>query len=93
MKRAYLFAKLEVPEEHRDVEPQIRMWRAVLDQMLQDILSEEQTLEAEQNRMDAKVFMRGNSRDFWEVCYLAELEPDHVQHIIHETIGKDTLYD
>jgi|TARA_R110000787_G_scaffold37078_3_gene94441 hypothetical protein len=93
MKRPYLFDKLEIPEEHRVLEPQIRLWRAVLDRQLQDIVSEESTPEAEQFRLNAKVFMRGNSEDFWEVCYLACLEPSHVQYITRIVIGEDILYD
>ena len=65
----------------------------MLDRQMQDIVSEEVGPEAEQNRQEARIFMRGNTQDFWEVCWLACLEPSHVQYIARTVLGEETLYD
>ena len=94
MKRPYLFSKLRKPNGSRAVEREINLWRAVIDQALQDFLSNDKTPEAARHRQRAAVWLRGHSEDFWEVCYLAHLDPWEVQTVVAKIVGgRDKLYE
>ena len=41
----------------------------------------------------AKVWLRGNSKDFHDVCYLACIEPKDMMKFIFKTIDEDDLYE
>lgn len=75
------------------IEKEVRMWRAVLDQAVQDFLNTSDTSEAKRERKKAQIFLRGNSSDFFDVCDLAYVSPDVVRWKINELVGgKDELY-
>lgn len=87
MKRGRWFGNVPVSREHVGLEDCIRLWRAVLDQALEDFLYPEVSYEGVSAKLRAKVWLRGNSRDFLDVCSLAELDPAGVRKRIEEVVG------
>ena len=87
MKRAYLFAKLPITSQQYAVEKELILWRSVIDQAVQDLLSREQTSEAASRKQEARIWLRGNSEDFWTVCFLASLDPKEVTRKVEALIG------
>ena len=89
-KRLWL-SKMPVADDLRKVEPQVRLWRAVIDQLITDY-AVESTDPTSKNR--AKIWLRGNTLDFNLVCELAGFTPNQVKKFIdHQVGGLDQLYD
>lgn len=93
MKRARWFASIPVARSLDEIENEVRLWRSVLDQMMTDFLTEPSDKQEERDKEKAKVWLRGNTRDFYDVCYLACLDPNDVRALILEIVGtRDILY-
>jgi hypothetical protein len=89
-KRLWL-SKVPVPDDLRRVEPQVRLWRAVIDQLVTDYVVESTD---PTSRKRAKIWLRGNTVDFNDVCELAGFTPAQVKKFIANQIGElDQLYD
>src|SRR3990167_2711958 len=87
MKRPFLLSKIPLRPELYPIEPEVRLWRAVIDQAIQDFVDPHSEGCTKHDRKRAQVWLRANSQDFWEVCYLACLDPLIVVRIIHDTVG------
>jgi hypothetical protein len=73
-----------IVEEHgayNMVQCEQAMWRAVIVQSLMDAASTSTKAEPEVWRREALVWLRGNSSDFYTVCYYAGLDPDFVREM------------
>ena len=79
MKRLIWFGALDVDSSLHPVECEIIMWRAVIDQAIEDVLNTDTKREARMNRLSSRIWLEGTTIDFEEVCYLAQLPPDIVQ--------------
>ena len=94
LKRPPKFTKFPLRNAEYEVEREIKLWRAVLDQALDDFLTNKDTPEGRRNRRRARIWLRGKSRDFFDVCYLANLHPRNVRTTIFQLVGgEDKLYE
>jgi hypothetical protein len=93
MKQAKYFTKAPIESMDKKCAAEVHMWRAVIDQIIEDFLSESNEPDAVKNRGDAKVWLRGNSEDFVEVCNLARVDVMLARNIIYKIVGgRDALY-
>lgn len=92
MKRAKEFGSLPVAKEYDDIEDVILLWRSVFDQVISDFLTESTEKRDLKNKEAAKVWLRGNTKDFYDVCYLACIDPKDAMKLILEIINEDDLY-
>jgi hypothetical protein len=76
-----------------EIESDVRLWRAVFDQAVADFLTESTEKRDLKNKEAAKVWLRGNTKDFYDVCYLACIEPKDVMKFLFEIINEDDLYE
>ena len=53
--------------------PELRLWQAVIWRALQDCANEDQRV-----RVEAQVWMRGQTDYFHEVCDMADFKPEYV---------------
>ena len=70
------------------IEPELKLWRAVLDQALLDFMSG-----TGERKRQAQVWLRGNSADFKEVCEFAMVRPQVAKSVIYEVCGEDALWE
>lgn len=87
MKRGRWFGSIPVASEYIELEEYIRLWRAVLDQALEDVLTPEDSYEGRAAKFRAEVWLRGNTRDFYDVCLLADLNPFATKQRIQEILN------
>jgi hypothetical protein len=92
LKRARWIGSLPVARELDEIENEVRLWRAVVDQALLDYLTESQEKRDLKEKKAAKIWLRGNSRDFYDVCYLACIDPKDMMKIIFDVVDEDNLY-
>ena len=82
--------RISVVSDLRQVEPEVRLWRAVIDQTITDFLYPDGL----PMRRQSAVWLRGKTEDFKEVCSNAGLEPSIVKKFIHHAVGgEDKLYE
>lgn len=72
---------VEEQEAYNPVQHEQAMWRAVIVQALMDAASTSAKAEPDVWRREARVWLRGNTSDFYTVCYHAGLEPDFVREM------------
>lgn len=87
MDKTFVFSKVPIEAVWHPVEPEIRLWRAVLDQAVRDALNTGPEYCGPKDRRGARIWFKGTSRDFWDVCYLACLEPTLVLSIVRRLAG------
>ena len=76
MKRQNFFtAKLYNEEQWLEMESYIRLWRATLDQVLQDLTYEGNGKEDKKARINVWEWLKNEQEDFDFVCDLADLDP------------------
>lgn len=68
-------------DSYNPVQHEQAMWRAVIVQSLMDAASTSKKPELMVWRREAEVWLRGNTSDFYTVCYHAGLEPDFVREM------------
>lgn len=66
---------------YNPVQHEQAMWRAVIVQSLMDAASTSKKPELLVWKREAEVWLRGNTSDFYTVCYYAGLEPDFVREM------------
>lgn len=94
MKRALHFAKIPLRPEEYEIEREVILWRTVIDQALEDFLTSDDTQETRRNKRRARIWLRGKTRDFFDVCHMANLPPRNVRTTIFQLIGgEDKLYE
>ena len=84
---------MEILPEHRKGENEIRLWRAVLDQAIQDYQKNPVEPEDIRAKEEAQMWLRGDTEDFKEVCDMAMLNTRTVKAIIEYALGGKNLYD
>lgn len=84
---------MEILPEHRKGEKEIRLWRAVLDQAIQDYQKDPVEPEDIRAKEEAQMWLRGDTEDFKEVCDMAMLNTRTVKAIIEYALGGKNLYD
>ena len=62
------------------------LWRTVVSQAIRDALSTADDYKAIYNRATARAWFDSDSRDFREVCEMAELDPVHVKQSMADAI-------
>jgi hypothetical protein len=87
MKRPYIFSQIPIPLGTIQVEKEIKLWRAVLDQALQDYLHDPITAEEEEIKEVARVWLRGDTDYFHQICERAMLSKREVMVRIEYKIG------
>jgi hypothetical protein len=75
MKQSRLFSVKPLPENVKDVENLISLWRAVLDQAVQDFAYKGKLEDSLQNKEDVERWLRDKKEEFELVCSLAEIDP------------------
>jgi hypothetical protein len=65
----------------------------VVDQAILDFLTVSTEKRDLKQKKIAKVWLRGNSKDFYDVCHLACIDPKDMMKFIFETIDEDDLYE
>lgn len=61
----------------------------MLDQAVTDLLTHSNKRDDILAREEARVWLRGNTRDFYDVCHLACLDPADVKKLINEILDGD----
>ena len=87
MKRAYIFSRIPIPPGVFIVEKEVRLWRAVLDQALQDFKRPAVTVEDKEIKDEAKVWLRGGTDHFDHICERAMLNKEEVMKRIEYELG------
>ena len=75
MKRSQLFSVKPLPENVKDVENLISLWRAVLDQAVQDFAYKGKSKDGLQNKLNVELWLKYKKREFELVCSLAAVDP------------------
>ena len=78
-----------MPEGSKEVEREIRLWRSVLDQALQDFEREVVTEDDAQMRKNAKIWLIGDTQDFEDVCDLAMVNSEKARIAIKNYIEEE----
>ena len=79
MKRSQLFSIKPLPENVKDIENLIFLWRAVLDQAVQDFAYKGKSEDGLQNKLDVERWLKYRKEEFELVCSLAEIDPDRAR--------------
>lgn len=75
-------------EPYNMVASEQAVWRAVIVQALMDASSNSKKQENLQSKQEALVWLRGNSKDFLEVCQNAGFEPEFVRDMAKKALEK-----
>ena len=73
-----LLSNLNSFSEDKKKTPEQRLWRAVLAQVMYDLLSDNIELEEDGHRMMAECWISHKHKDFVDVCRNAGFDPDYV---------------
>lgn len=73
MKRSQWFGSMEIDSSLASIEREVTMWRAVIDQAIEDMLNTDDTKEARLNRLRARLWLTERNASLEEVCYLAQI--------------------
>ena len=79
MKQSQLFSVKPLPENVKDVENLISLWRAVLDQATQDFAYKGKSEDGLRNKEDVERWLKDKKEEFELVCSLAEVDPKRAQ--------------
>ena len=79
MKQSQLFSVKPLPENIKDVENLISLWRAVLDQAAQDFAYKGKSEDGLRNKEDVERWLTDKKEEFELVCSLAEVAPSRAQ--------------
>ena len=79
MKQSRLFSVKPLPENVKDVENLISLWRAVLDQAVQDFSYKGKSEDGLRNKQDVEKWLKDKKEAFELVCSLAEIDPERAQ--------------
>jgi|ETNvirenome_6_85_1030632.scaffolds.fasta_scaffold05685_6 arylsulfatase A-like enzyme len=79
MKQSQLFSVKPLPENVKDVENLISLWRAVLDQAAQDFAYKGKSEDGLRNKEDVERWLKDKKEEFELVCSLAEVDPERAQ--------------
>lgn len=89
MKNKYGVIKFQAPFEKMkdyDLTPEVRLYKAIIIQAIIDASNNSYESEARKAEIDAKIWLFGNSSDFYRTCFYADISPDHVMKIAKELI-------
>ncbi len=79
-----------LPEQEKGgvspVESERALWRAVIVQALMDASCGSAKQEAQQDKHDALIWLRGNSRDFFTVAWYAGFEPEYLREMVARSL-------
>lgn len=81
--------KLQAPFErlkNYDITPDVSLRKAIIMQAIFDACSMSKDRKAKQNKQEAMAWLLGNSKDFKQTCFEADLCPDIVRKIAKEEI-------
>ena len=70
-----MFSVKPLPENIKEVENLIFLWRAVLDQAVQDFAYKGKSEDGLKNRSDVERWLKYKKEEFELVCSLAEIDP------------------
>ena len=79
MKQSRLFSVKPLPENIKDIENLISLWRAVLDQAVQDFAYKGKSEDGLQHKEDVEKWLKDKKEEFELVCSLAEIDPIRAQ--------------
>lgn len=77
MKRSELFSVKPMPEDSKDIENHYNLWRAVLDQAVQDYSYKGKSEEGLKAKKEVEKWLRYKYKEFKFVCEMAAV--DHVR--------------
>ena len=66
-------------EENKELLGMRSLWRAVITQALMDAASSSKKAYYIAEKAKARAWLKGDSDDFKEVCYLADMDPEYVK--------------
>ena len=88
MKRPNFFTAKSFDEEWQEMESYVRLWRATLDQLLQDLVYVGNGKEDKKAHMGAWEWFENEQDEFDLVCDLADLDPVRTKKELYELIGR-----
>ena len=77
MKRSELFSVKPMPEDPKDIENYYNLWRAVLDQAVQDYSYKGKSEEGLKYKKEVEKWLKYKYKDFKDVCEYASV--DHIR--------------
>ena len=86
MKRPNFFTAKSYDEKWLEVESYIRLWRAVLDQVLQDLIYDGNGKEDKKAHLSVVEWFENDQEDFNLVCDLADLDPVRTRKELNKLI-------
>ena len=88
MKRPNFFTAKSYDEKWLEVESYIRLWRAVLDQVLQDLIYDGNGKEDKKAHTSVIEWFENDQEDFNLVCDLADLDPVRTRKELNKLIRR-----
>ena len=88
MKRPHFFTAKSLDEMWGENGSQVRLWRATLDQLLQDLIYEGNGKEDKKAHVQAWEWFENEQEDFNLVCDLADLDSIRTKKELYELIGR-----
>jgi len=86
-----LLNNINVQLEEQAKSPEQRLWRAVLAQVMYDLLSETKDLDEDGHRMLAECWVSSKHKDFVDVCRNAGFDPNYVFDKAHKLLKPKKL--
>jgi len=71
---------------------EVALWRAVITQALMDAGSNSAKKEMRYEKAQAIAWLAGNSKDFKQVCVMADMEPEYVRSKAKEAVGRGCVW-
>ena len=88
MKRPHFFTAKSLDEKWGENGSQVRLWRATLDQLLQDLIYEGNGKEDKKAHAQAWEWFENEQEDFDLVCDLADLDSIRTKKELHELMER-----
>ncbi len=88
MKRPNFFTAKSVNDSWREMEVYVRLWRAALDQLLQDLIYAGNGKEDRKAHISAWEWFENEQDDFDLVCDLADLDPIRTKKELNDLVER-----
>jgi hypothetical protein len=88
VKRPHFFTAKAVDERWGEVEAHVRVWRATLDQLLQDLIYEGNGKEDKKAHLNAWEWFKEDEDNFEMVCDLADLDAARTRRELLELVER-----
>ena len=83
----YNVVKFQAPFERMkdyNLNPEVRLYKTIIIQAIIDASNISEDSYAKKIELDAKAWLFGESKDFQEICFRADLEPCYVINVVRQ---------